>query len=216
MKIPVLILKQRIFKYTSIKICSKYVVSDKFIEKLAKMGVMDAALSLNEIKQNKAAKKTDGKKSRNIRGIPKLMDANWAGGPKSIECSLILCEGDSAKAGIVSGLSKEDRNSFGVYPLKGKLMNTLEQNQNKINNNKEITDIKKILGLQTGKEYKKDDIKKGLRYGKVLIMTDQDLDGAHIKGLTLNMFHSQKQLVEIPNLFGYMNLLFLKLQKVKE
>ena len=47
------------------------------------------------------------------------MDANWAGGPKSIECSLILCEGDSAKAGIVSGLSKEDRNSFGVYPLKG-------------------------------------------------------------------------------------------------
>ena len=130
------------------------------------MGVMDAALSLNEIKQNKAAKKTDGKKSRNIRGIPKLMDANWAGGPKSIECSLILCEGDSAKAGIVSGLSKEDRNSFGVYPLKGKLMNTLEQNQTKINNNKEITDIKKILGLQTGKEYKKDDIKKGLRYGK--------------------------------------------------
>ena len=58
-------------------------------------------MKLNKIK---AAKKTDGKKSRNIRGIPKLMDANWAGGPKSIECSLILCEGDSAKAGIVSGL----------------------------------------------------------------------------------------------------------------
>ena len=50
------------FKYTSIKFGSKCVVSDKFIEKLAKMGVMDAALSLNEIKQNKAAKKTDGKK----------------------------------------------------------------------------------------------------------------------------------------------------------
>ena len=199
------------------KFGSKCVVSDKFIEKLAKMGVMDAALSLNEIKQNKAAKKTDGKKSRNIRGIPKLMDANWAGGPKSIECSLILCEGDSAKAGIVSGLSKEDRNSFGVYPLKGKLMNTLEQNQTKINNNKEITDIKKILGLQTGKEYKKDDIKKTLRYGKVLIMTDQDLDGAHIKGLTLNMFHSQwKELVEIPNLFGYMNTPILKATKGKK
>jgi len=199
------------------KFGSKCNISDKFIDKLAKMGVMEAALSLNEIKQSKAAKKTDGKKSRNIRGIPKLMDANWAGGHKSDECSLILCEGDSAKAGIVSGLSKEDRNTFGVYPLKGKLMNTLDQNIEKINNNKEITEIKKILGLQTGKVYTKDDIKKGLRYSRVLIMTDQDLDGAHIKGLTLNMFHSQwKELVEIPNLFGYMNTPILKATKGKK
>ncbi|MCH1613804.1 MAG: hypothetical protein L7S72_10985, partial [Flavobacteriales bacterium] len=118
---------------------------------------------------------------------------------------------------IVSGLSKEDRNTFGVYPLKGKLMNTLDQNIEKINNNKEITEIKKILGLQTGKVYTKDDIKKGLRYGRVLIMTDQDLDGAHIKGLTLNMFHSQwKELVEIPNLFGYMNTPILKATKGKK
>ena len=198
------------------KFGSKCNISDKFIDKLAKMGVMEAALSLNEIKQSKAAKKTDGKKSRNIRGIPKLMDANWAGGHKSDECSLILCEGDSAKAGIVSGLSKEDRNTFGIYPLKGKLMNTLDQNIEKINNNKEITEIKKILGLQTGKAYTKDDIKKALRYGRVLIMTDQDLDGAHIKGLTLNMFHSQwKELVEIPNLFGYMNTPILKATKGK-
>ena len=144
------------------KFGSKCPISDKLIERLAKMGVMDAALSLNELKQNKAAKKTDGRKSRNIRGIPKLMDANWAGGPRSSECSLILCEGDSAKAGIVSGLSKEDRSSFGVYPLKGKLMNTLGENQIRINNNKEITEIKKILGLQTGKEYNECDIKKAL------------------------------------------------------
>ena len=199
------------------KFGSKCPISDKLIEKLAKMGVMEAALSLNELKQNKAAKKTDGRKSRNIRGIPKLMDANWAGGPRSSECSLILCEGDSAKAGIVSGLSKEDRSSYGVYPLKGKLMNTLGENQIRINNNKEITDIKKILGLQTGKEYNQCDIKKALRYGRVLIMTDQDLDGAHIKGLTLNMFHSQwKSLVEIPNLFGYMNTPILKATKGKK
>ena len=49
------------------------------------------------------------------------MDANYAGGPKSDKCTLILCEGDSAKAGIVSGLTKEDRNIIGVFPLKGKL-----------------------------------------------------------------------------------------------
>ena len=53
-------------------------VSDKFIEKIAKMGVMDAACALTEVKENKAAKKTDGVKTRSIRGIPKLIDANYA------------------------------------------------------------------------------------------------------------------------------------------
>ena len=82
---------------------------DKFIDKLAKMGVMDSAISLNEVKENKAARKTDGRKSRIIKGIPKLIDANFAGTSKSNECTLILCEGDSAKAGVVSGLSTKDR-----------------------------------------------------------------------------------------------------------
>ena len=76
--------------------------------------------NLSELKHQKKAKNTDGKKTRSVRGIPKLMDANYAGGPKSDQCTLILCEGDSAKAGIVSGLSKEDRNNIGVFPLKGK------------------------------------------------------------------------------------------------
>jgi DNA topoisomerase-2 len=94
-------------------------VSDEFIEKLAKMGVMDAACALTEVKDTKAAKKTDGAKTRTIRGIPKLVDANYAGSPdKSAQCTIILCEGDSAKAGIISGLSKEDRNYIGVYPMK--------------------------------------------------------------------------------------------------
>ena len=62
------------------KFGSKCEISDKFIDKLAKMGVMESAVSLNEIKDNKAAKKTDGRKTiRNIRGIPKYMGANWAG-----------------------------------------------------------------------------------------------------------------------------------------
>ena len=128
------------------KFGSKCEVSDKFIEKLAKMGVMESAIALNEVKANKAAKKNDGKKTSSIRGIPKLMDANKAGTPESNKCTLILCEGDSAKAGIVSGLSKEDRNWFGVFPLKGKLLNTKDISQLKINANAEITSIKKIVG----------------------------------------------------------------------
>jgi DNA topoisomerase II len=198
------------------KFGSKCDISDKFIDKLAKMGVMDSAISLNEIKDTKAAKKTDGRKTRNIKGIPKYMGANWAGGSKSNQCTLILCEGDSAKAGIVSGLSKDDRNEFGVFPLKGKLMNTLDAAQYKINANAEIANIKKILGLTTGKTYTTQEAKKQLRYGKLLFMTDQDLDGSHIKGLCINMFHSQwHDLVKIPDFFGFMNTPILKATKGK-
>lgn len=67
----------------SSKFGSKCEVSDKFIEKVAKMGVMDAACAITDLKDNKAAKKTDGIKSKSVRGIPKLTDANWAGTDKS-------------------------------------------------------------------------------------------------------------------------------------
>ena len=131
--------------------------------------------------------------------------------------TLILTEGDSAKAGVMSGLSKEDRNWFGIFPLKGKLLNTLDAATAKINNNTEIANIKKIMGLQTGKRFKnKDDMKKTLRYGKIMILTDQDLDGHHIKGLTINLFSSQwNDLFQMNDFLGYMNTQLLKQQKVR-
>jgi DNA topoisomerase-2 len=197
------------------KFGSKCEVSDKFIEKIAKMGVMDAALQITEIKENKAAKKSDGTKSKNIRGIPKLTDANWAGTEKSSQCIIIFCEGDSAKAGIISGLTSEDRNIIGVYPMKGKILNVRGENIKKIAENKEITEIKKILGLEIGKEYKSMvDVQKHLRYSKVLFMTDQDLDGSHIKGLGINLFQSEwPSLYEIPGFIGFMNTPILKAKK---
>jgi DNA topoisomerase-2 len=199
----------------SSKFGSKCDVTDKFIEKVAKMGVMEAACALTEIKENKAAKKTDGIKSKSIRGIPKLTDANWAGTEKSKDCIIIFCEGDSAKAGIISGLSSDDRNIIGVYPMKGKILNVRGENIKKISENKEITEIKKILGLETGKHYKTiEDVHKNLRYGKVLFMTDQDLDGSHIKGLGINLFQSEwHTLAEIPEFIGFMNTPILKARK---
>ena len=190
-------------------------VTDKFIEKVAKMGVMDAACALTEVKENKASKKTDGTKSKNIRGIPKLVDANWAGTEKSKDCFIIFCEGDSAKAGIISGLSSEDRNTIGVYPLKGKVMNVRGEATKKINENKEIAEIKKILGLESGKEYNTlEDVHKHLRYSKVLFMTDQDLDGSHIKGLCINLFQCEwPSLTQIPGFIGFMNTPILKARK---
>ena len=199
----------------SSKFGSSCSVTDKFIEKVAKMGVMDAACALTELKENKIAKKTDGTKSKNIRGIPKLVDANWAGTEKSKECSIIFCEGDSAKAGIISGLSSEDRNTIGVYPLKGKVMNVRGEAVKKIGENKEIAEIKKILGLENGKQYKSiEDVNKNLRYSKILFMTDQDLDGSHIKGLCINLFDCEwSSLIKIPGFIGFMNTPILKARK---
>ena len=190
-------------------------VSDEFIEKLAKMGVMDAACALTEVKETKAAKKTDGAKTRTIRGIPKLVDANYAGSPdKSAQCTIILCEGDSAKAGILSGLSKEDRNFIGVYPMKGKLFNVHGETTKRISENREIAEIKQILGLESGKTYTPADVATRLRYGKVLFMTDQDLDGAHIQGLGINLFQIEwPSLTKIPGFIGFMNTPILKARR---
>jgi DNA topoisomerase-2 len=199
----------------SAKFGSSCVVSDSFIEKVAKMGVMDVAMSLTEAKENKQAKKTDGSKTKTIRGIANFIDANYSGTVQSKDCILILCEGLSAMSGIVSGLSSNDRNTIGIYPLKGKLLNVRGIAVKKIAENKEITDIKKILGLETGKQYNTiADVNQNLRYGKIMYMTDQDLDGSHIKGLCINLFHSEwASLIKIPGFLSFMNTPILRAKK---
>jgi DNA topoisomerase-2 len=151
----------------------------KFLKDVSSLGI-DEILSASKLK------KSDGVKRARIVGIPKLDDANWAGTPKSDQCSLILTEGDSAKALAISGLSVVGRDCYGVYPLKGKPKNVRDSSVKQLETNKEFSDIKKILGLKQNENYKNT---KTLRYGQVIIMTDADLDGSHIKGLVLNMFH---------------------------
>ena len=168
------------------KFGSKPVVSAKFIKKIcSNNGLIDKILEANNKNDNKDLKKTDGKKKNKII-VPKLDDANWAGTKKSHECTLILTEGDSAKSMAIAGLSEVGRDKYGVFPLKGKVLNVREASIKQINSNAEIINIKKILALESNKKYK--DIK-SLRYGKIMIMTDQDHDGFHIKGLLINMFH---------------------------
>ena len=169
------------------KFGSKPVFSKKFLKDISNhTELIDNILEANSKNENKDAKKTDGKKKNKII-VPKLDDANWAGTRKSEQCTLILTEGDSAKSMAIAGLSVIGRDKYGVFPLRGKVLNVRDANPKQVNENKEIVNIKKILGLETGKKYK--DIK-SLRYGKIMIMTDQDHDGFHIKGLLLNMFHS--------------------------
>ena len=171
----------------SSKFGSSCKISDKFIQKLAKCGIIDRVMSLNSIKDTKALSKSDGKKKSTIRGLPKLDDANFAGTCRSKETTLILTEGDSAKSMAISGLSVVGRDKYGVFPLKGKVLNVKDAPLQKIGDNEEINNIKKILGLHSGKEYT--DLNE-LRYGRIMLMTDQDHDGFHIKGLLFNLFHT--------------------------
>ena len=100
-------------------------------------------------------------------------------------CTLILTEGDSAKSLAVAGISVVGRDRYGVFPLKGKLLNVRDASNKTIMENAEITSLIQILGLQHGKKY---ETTKSLRYGHVMIMADQDHDGSHIKGLIINLF----------------------------
>ena len=189
-------------------------LNDAFLKKVvAKLNIVNKVLEAQDAKDAKEMKKTDGKKQTKIVGLPKLDDAVYAGTAKSHECILILTEGDSAKAMALSGLSQEQRKYYGVFPLKGKLLNVKDTSAKKVEATEEIANLKKIIGLESGKKYS--DIK-SLRYGKILIMTDQDYDGSHIRGLLINMFHELwHELIKIPGFITYMSTPIVKAAKGK-
>lgn len=167
---------------------STYEMNDKVMAKVIKSGIVEQIIQMANLKNQVILKNTDGKKTNNIKGIPKLEDADWAGTKKSVQCRLILTEGDSAKGLAMAGRSAvQDGNCrYGVFPLKGKLLNVREATAKQLLENEEMINIKKILGLQHNKEYK---TASELRYGSIIILTDQDTDGYHIKGLVMNFFH---------------------------
>jgi DNA topoisomerase-2 len=161
-------------------------LSDTFTKKVAKSAIVASILSFAQFQQDKELKKNDSKKKTSrLLGIAKLEDANMAGTRNSDKCTLIITEGDSAKALAMSGLSVVGRDYYGVFPIRGKLLNVRDATTTQILENAEITSLKQIIGLQQGRKY--DDVST-LRYGHIMIMTDQDHDGSHIKGLIINMF----------------------------
>lgn len=167
-----------------------------FLKKVAKSDVVKRIVSWVQFKQQNDLKKTDGNK-RGKLNIPKLEEANYAATSNSDNCTLILTEGDSAKALAMSGLSVVGQDYYGVFPLRGKLLNVREASPKQLQENAEIQNIKKILGLQQAKIY---DNVKSLRYGHLMIMADQDHDGSHIKGLLINFLHTfWPSLLKVPD-----------------
>ncbi|UYV70510.1 TOP2B [Cordylochernes scorpioides] len=169
---------------------SKCQLSEKFYNQVLKCGIIESILSWVKFKaQTELNKKCHATKHTKLRGIPKLEDANDAGTKNSTDCTLILTEGDSAKSLAVSGLGVVGRDKYGVFPLRGKMLNVREATHKQILENAEINNIIKIMGLQYKKKYESPEDLKSLRYGRLMIMTDQDHDGSHIKGLLINFIH---------------------------
>ncbi|KAK5044835.1 DNA topoisomerase 2 [Exophiala bonariae] len=175
---------------------SKCQISDDFMKKIVKTEVINNILTFAQAKADQILKKSDGSKRSRMTN-PKLVDANKAGTKEGYKCTLILTEGDSAKGLAMAGRSVVGPDLFGVFPLRGKLLNVRDASVEQISKNAEIQNIKTFLGLQHKKVYTDT---QGLRYGSLMIMTDQDHDGSHIKGLLINFLQVQfPSLLKIPN-----------------
>lgn len=160
---------------------STYTPPDHFLKAIIKTGVVDQIVA-NALAKAEANIKTA--RSGPVR-FEKLYDAHHAH-LKHGDCTLIVTEGDSAKTFAMSGLNVIGREKYGVFPLKGKLLNVRDESKEKIKKNEEIQAIMAIVGLDPNKQYNSTE---GLRYGHIMVLADQDHDGHHIKGLIMNFIH---------------------------
>jgi len=138
-------------------------------------------------REQQQEQKIGGRKTRRLI-IDKLSDADDAGTRHSAQCTLILTEGDSAKALAMAGLKVVGGKQYGVFPMRGKQLNVRGVSFVKMMQNPTINSIVQIMGLRAGVAYESEAEVRQLRYGHIMIMADQDVDGSHIKGLVLNMF----------------------------
>ena len=191
-------------------------LTDTFLKKVDKSDIVSAILSFAKFKQGKELQKMKGAKKMKLTGIPKLDDANFAGGAKSKDCTLIVTEGDSAKSLAMSGLSVVGRDYYGVFPLRGKPLNVRDASHTAVMKNEEIKNVIEILGLKIGTEYTESNIKT-LRYGHLMIMADQDHDGSHIKGLVINLIHTfWPSLLNVPGFLQQFITPIVKISKGKQ
>lgn len=198
---------------------SSYTLKAPFVKEVLKCGIIDHINTFAHNKaQSKLAKSCSGSKRSRLSGIPKLDDANEAGGRNSAKCTLILTEGYAhamyglrlftsrivtlrrlwpslALALLVVigsvcfpfGVNSSTCEMHLSTPCRRTLRSKLLCRSWYVDNvNWTSTDNDVIQGLKFGKKYES---VKELRYGRLMIMTDQDQDGSHIKGLLINFIH---------------------------
>lgn len=166
-----------------------FTIDNRMIKTMMKWKLVDRLYATLDSKQDNLLSKSDGKKRKFVK-LDKGKDANEAGGPKSMECSLMIVEGDSAAAyaETLMGILEDGYDFYGYYPVRGKFINMKNAPKDKIANNKEYCGLKKMLGVREGVDYAPNEIFSQLRYGKVYLLADSDVDGTHITGLIETMF----------------------------
>lgn len=154
-------------------------ISDKILNQVFSSEIIQSVLDWVQKKADaeERAKLRQLNKSINKKTVLKLIDAKKGGNREN--CTLSIFEGDSAMSAF---RRYRDPNTQGAFPLRGKFINVREQSPTKVAQNKEVQALMASIGLKIGQTAK------DLRYGKILIYTDSDVDGQSISGLLINFF----------------------------
>lgn len=163
------------------------------ILKILKWPIISKLEDIFKLKSLSALKKKEKSMKKEI--IDNYDKANKSGGVNSHLCSLFVCEGLSAKTYVVAGIDegvygKSGRDWFGVFPIRGKVLNVREQKISAIVKNKIICSLIGAIGLKIQTDYTVEKNFKTLNYGKIIVAADADKDGIHIEGLILNFIHA--------------------------
>jgi DNA topoisomerase-2 len=197
----------------------------KKYESIVKWKCMNQLKELsNALRRKKEFGKLKGKTGRHLdfgKAKKNITPANWAGGPRRKEAVLIIVEGESAACycGPFIALQPGGRDKYGVLQLQGKILNVAsfyDNNPERIAESAIIKLLMMALGLNPELDYSIEKNRDKLNYGEVMIMTDADHDGLHIKGLIDNFFHVMFPALLSPDFISYYRVPIIKAYKGRE
>lgn len=159
----------------------KWVPSKEFVSAVERSPLVERLIAVSREKSDADAARATKVSTSRHPSFSKYEPA-LARGP---DATLVACEGDSAANFVRSGLASVGKRKFGLYPLRGKFLNTRGLSAKSIVENREATELIRILGIQLHTTYTSEMVAK-LPYGRLMVAADQDVDGSHIAGLVFN------------------------------